>query len=136
MKTIFILSFLVIANFIYGQEPATKLDTNQIYDIVEVDAEFPGGYDSMNKFIRDNINLNEVIEFSQKEMYNKVFVQFVVNKQGSVEDITIVKASTHCPPCNKEAIRLVASMPQWKPGMVNGKAVSMHFTLPLIFAVQ
>jgi|LauGreDrversion4_2_1035121.scaffolds.fasta_scaffold650855_1 protein TonB len=136
MKTIFILSFLVIANFIYGQEPATKLDTNQIYDIVEVDAEFPGGYDSMNKFIRDNINLNEVIEFSQKEMYNKVFVQFVVNKQGSVEDITIVKASTHCPPCNKEAIRLIASMPQWKPGMVNGKAVSMHFTLPLIFAVQ
>lgn len=136
MKTIFILSFLVVANLIYGQEPAAKVDTNQIYDIVDADAEFPGGYDALNKFIRDNINLNEVIEFSQKEMYNKVFVQFVVNKQGSVEDITIVKASTHCPPCNKEAIRLVASMPQWKPGMVNGKAVSMHFTLPLIFAVQ
>jgi len=136
MKTIFILSFLVVANFIYGQEPVTKVDTNQIYDIVDVDAEFPGGFDALNKFIRDNINLNEVIEFSQKEMYNKVFVQFVINKQGSVEDITIVKAGTHCPPCNKEAIRLVASMPQWTPGKVNGKAVSMHIALPLIVAVQ
>ncbi|MFM8596672.1 MAG: energy transducer TonB [Flavobacteriales bacterium] len=136
MKTIFALIFLFLANFIYGQEPATKVDTHQIYDIVDVDAEFPGGYDALNKFIRDNINLNEVIEFSEKELNNRVFVQFVVNKEGLVEDIKIMKATTHCPPCNKEAIRLIASMPQWKPGMVNGKAVSMHFTLPLIFAVQ
>ena len=136
MKTILALTFLFIANFIYGQEPATKVDTNQIYDIVDVDAEFPGGYEALNKFIRDNINLNEVIEFSDKELNNRVYVQFVVNKEGLVEDIKITKATTYCPPCNKEAIRLIASMPQWKPGKVNGKAVSMHITLPLIFDVQ
>ena len=136
MKTILALTFLFIANFIYGQEPATKVDTNQIYDIVDVDAEFPGGYEALNKFIRDNINLNEVIEFSDKELNNRVYVQFVVNKEGLVEDIKITKATTYCPPCNKEAIRLVKSMPRWQPGMVKGKAVSMYITLPLIFAIQ
>jgi protein TonB len=136
MKTIFILSFLFAVNTIFGQEPLVKPDSSNIFTVVDQDAEFPGGYDIMNKFIRDNINLNEVIEFSKKEMYNKVFVQFVVNKEGLIEDIKIMKASAHCPPCNKEAIRLVASMPQWKPGKVNGKAVSMYFTLPLIFAIQ
>lgn len=120
----------------WGQEPFSSPDTKHIYNIVEQDAEFPGGFEVLNQFIRENINLNEVIEFSDKEMNNRVFVQFVVNKEGLIEDIKIMKATTYCPPCNKEAIRLVASMPRWKPGMVNGKAVSMYITLPLIFAIQ
>jgi protein TonB len=137
MKTTFALFFLLtLSSISWAQEPISTTDTSKIYEIVEVDAEFPGGYEVLNKFIRENINLNEVIEFSDKEMNSRVFVQFVVNKEGLVGDIKIMKATTYCPPCNKEAIRLVASMPRWKPGMVNGKAVSMYITLPLIFAIQ
>ena len=137
MKTILALFFfLTYFSAAYAQEPITTIDTNQIYDVVDVDAEFPGGYDALNKFIRKNINLNEVIEFSAKEMNNKVFVQFVVNTEGLIEDIKILKADAYCPPCNKEAIRLVASMPQWTPGKVSGKPVAMRITLPLIFAIM
>lgn len=137
MKSTVVLFFLLtLSSIALAQEPIANTDTSKIYDIVEQDAEFPGGFEVLNKFIRENINLNEVLEFSDKEMNNRVFVQFVVNKEGLIEDIKIMKATTYCPPCNKEAIRLVASMPRWKPGMVNGKAVSMYFTLPLIFVIQ
>ena len=76
------------------------------------------------------------MDFSDKEMYNKVMVRFVVNRDGNVEQVAIDRAGDYCPPCNKEALRLVKSMPKWAPGMVNGEAVSMYFRLPIIFAVQ
>jgi protein TonB len=60
----------------------------------------------------------------------------VVNKDGNVEQVEIDRAGDYCPPCNKEALRLVKSMPKWSPGMVKGEAVSMYFRLPIIFAVQ
>ena len=111
-------------------------DTSKIYDIVEQDAEFPGGADSLRSYIIDNIRMNSIIEFSDKEMYNRVIVRFVVNKEGIVEQVEIDRAGDYCPPCNKEALRLVKSMPKWSPGMVNGQPVAMYFRLPIIFAVQ
>jgi protein TonB len=80
--------------------------------------------------------MNSIIEFSDKEMYNRVIVRFVVNKEGIVEQVEIDRAGDYCPPCNKEALRLVKSMPKWSPGMVNGQPVAMYFRLPIIFAVQ
>jgi protein TonB len=87
-------------------------------------------------FIFDNINMDAILEFSDEEMHNKVYVRFVVNKDGDVEQVVIDRAGTYCPPCNKEALRLVKSMPKWTPGIVDGRAVSMYFRLPIIFSVQ
>ena len=137
MKQVYILLFLSgLSAFAFGQEPTTKLDTNQIYDIVEQDAEFPGGTDSLRRYIIDNIRMDSIIGFTDNDMYNKVFVRFVVNREGIVERATIDRASDYCPPCNKEALRLVRSMPKWSPGLLNGQPVAMYFRLPIIFSIQ
>ena len=137
MKQVYILLFLSsLSAFAFGQEPITKLDTNKIYDIVEQDAEFPGGADSLRRYIIDNIRMDSIIGFTDNEMYNKVFVRFVVNREGIVERATIDRASDYCPPCNKEALRLVRSMPKWSPGFLNGQPVAMYFRLPIIFSIQ
>ena len=137
MKQVYILLFLFgLSAFAFGQEPITKLDTNQIYDIVEQDAEFPGGTDSLRRYIIDNIRMDSIIGFTDNDMYNKVFVRFVVNREGIVERATIDRASDYCPPCNKEALRLVRSMPKWSPGLLNGQPVAMYFRLPIIFSIQ
>lgn len=139
MKIILPLFFSLTSFFSFSQVPAQQAtDTTkaQIFDSVDVDAEFPGGYEKLQTYIIDNIMMNSIIEFSDKEMYNRVIVRFVVNKDGNVEQATIDRAGDYCPPCNKEALRLVKSMPKWSPGMVNGQHVAMYFRLPIIFAVQ
>jgi protein TonB len=140
MKTCCLLLFFSLTSFFaFSQVPASiSSDTTkaQIFDSVDVEAEFPGGPTSLRKYIIDNIMMDSILDFSDKEMHNKVIVRFVVNKDGDVERAAIDRASTYCPPCNKEALRLVESMPKWTPGIVNGQAVSMYFRLPIIFSVQ
>ena len=137
MKIILPLFFSLTSFLVFSQVPAQQTtDTSKIYDIVEQDAEFPGGADSLRSYIIDNIRMNSIIEFSDKEMYNRVIVRFVVNKDGVVERAAIERSGDYCPPCNKEALRLVRSMPKWSPGIVNSQPVAMYFRLPIIFAVQ
>jgi protein TonB len=139
MKIILSLFFSLTSGFALSQAPTSiSTDTTKapIFETVDVDAEFPGGADSLRKYIFDNIMMDSILDFSDKEMYNKVIVRFVVNTAGNVERVTIDRAGDYCPPCNTEALRLVRSMPKWSPGMVNGQAVSMYFRLPIIFAVQ
>lgn len=139
MKIIFLLFISLTSVFAFSQVPAiqeTDTTNARIFETVDVEADFPGGADSLRKFIFDNINMDSIIEFSDKEMYNKVYVRFVVNQYGDVEQVEIDKAGEYCPPCNKEALRLIKSMPKWSPGIVDGRAVSMYFRLPIIFAVQ
>jgi protein TonB len=139
MKIILLLFFSLTSLFAFSQAPnsiSTDTTKSQIFENVDVEAEFPGGADSLRKYIIDNIIMDSILEFSDKEMYNKVLVRFVVNKDGNVEQVEIDRAGDYCPPCNKEALRLVKSMPKWSPGMVKGAAVSMYFRLPIIFAVQ
>jgi protein TonB len=135
----FFLFFSLTSGFALSQAPTSmSTDTTKatIFETVDVEAEFPGGADSLRKYIIDNIIMDSIMDFSDKEMYNKVMVRFVVNRDGNVEQVAIDRAGDYCPPCNKEALRLVKSMPKWAPGMVNGEAVSMYFRLPIIFAVQ
>lgn len=139
MKSTVVLFFLLtLSSRALAQEPITKLDTtnSQISAVFDVEAEFPGGMEALNKFIQDNINLMEVIEFSDKEMYNKVHVRFLVTKDGSIENADILKAGAYCPPCNKEALRVVNSMPKWHPALRDGKPTATFVRLPIIFSIQ
>lgn len=138
MKHVNILLFLFgLSAFAFGQEPVTNLDTtnSQFSVVFDVEAEFPGGIEALHKFIKDSIDLTEVMEFADEEMYNKVTVRFLVTKDGSIENPIISKAGAYCPPCNQEALRLVRSMPNWTPATLNGQPVSMFFSLPIIFSV-
>jgi protein TonB len=115
MKTLSFLLFFSFTSFLAcAQVPKGSIsDTtkSQIFDSVDVQAVFPGGVEALRKFLVDNINMDSIVKFSDKEMHNKVIVRFVVNKDGDVERAAIDRASTYCPPCNKEALRLVESIP-------------------------
>lgn len=105
-------------------------DTPQIF--VEQMPEYPGGKDAMMKFLKDNIKYPE--EAKKKGIEGKVVLQFVVDKSGKLSNIKIIRSLGGG--CDEEAIRVVSSMPTWKPGFHNGKQVSVFYTLPMIFELD
>lgn len=102
---------------------------NQIYTVVEQQPEFPGGYESMMKFLQKNIKYPSQARRMGTE--GRVFVGFVVNLDGKITDVTTVKGISA--DCDKEASRVIMMMPPWKPGKQNGRAVRVRFVLPVNF---
>lgn len=102
---------------------------NNIYEAVEQMPYFPGGGPEMIKFIRENIQYPA----SAKEygIQGRVILRFVVTETGTIENITVLRSLD--PACDKEAIRLLKSMPKWIPGKQNGENVSVYYTLPIVF---
>jgi protein TonB len=140
MKTCCLFLFFSLTSFFAFSQVSASMSTDTtkatIFETVDVEAEFPGGADSLRKYIIDNIMMDSILDFSDKEMHNKVIVRFMVNKYGEIDQVAIDRAGDYCPPCNTEALRLVRSMPKWMPAIENGQAVATYFRLPIIFAVQ
>lgn len=97
----------------------------------ESDPCFLGGDAGMRKFIIANVSYPEICREMGEQ--GKVFVQFVVDRDGSIGDIAIVKSSSDL--LSKEAIRVVMLMPKWKPGYQNGEPVRIRYTLPMNFSI-
>lgn len=102
------------------------------YEAVEQMPYFPGGESEMTKFIRENIQYPA----SAKEygIQGRVILRFVVTETGTIENITVLRSLD--PACDKEAIRLLKSMPKWIPGKQNDEIVSVYYTLPIAFKLQ
>ena len=103
-----------------------------VYDMVEVMPEFPGGVRTMLDFIKKNIQYPEIAR--KNGIQGRVIVGVVVDKNGSVTNLTILKSID--PYLDKEAIRVISSMPKWTPGVQNGKKVRVKFTVPVSFRLQ
>lgn len=104
-----------------------------IYQVVEDQPEFPGGMQALMKYLRDNINYPRISRENNSQ--GRAYVNFVVNTDGSITDVEILKSSSDVY-LDKEAVRVVESMPKWKPGKQAGKAVRVRFTLPVMFRLQ
>ncbi|MBO5806774.1 MAG: TonB family protein, partial [Bacteroidaceae bacterium] len=113
-------------------ETAVAADT-VVYQVCEQQPEFPGGGSAMVKFLAENIKYPA--DAMEAGKGGKVFVQFVVRRDGSVNDVVIMKSSG-TPSLDNEALRVVKSMPKWKPGMQRGEAVNVRFMIPVAFAPQ
>ena len=113
-------------------ETAVAADT-VVYQVCEQQPEFPGGGSAMMKFLAENIKYPA--DAMEAGKGGKVFVQFVVRRDGSVNDVVIMKSSG-TPSLDNEALRVVKSMPKWKPGMQRGEAVNVRFMIPVAFAPQ
>lgn len=98
-----------------------------ILTIVEEMPEYPGGTDSLLRYIGANYNYPLIAV--ENDIQGKIYVTFVIGPSGKVKDIKVVKGL--CTPCDREAIRVVSSMQKWKPGYQRGKAVNVQFTLPI-----
>ena len=103
---------------------------DSIYRVVDVMPEFPGGVQAMMEFMKNNLRYPE--ELRAKGTQGRVVVQFVVNKDGSLSDVNVIRKLD--PLMDAEALRVINAMPRWKPGMQDGKPVAVKYTVPVLFA--
>ena len=104
-----------------------------ILQIVEQMPEFPGGMAALMKYLKENINYPRISRENGSQ--GKAFINFVVNTDGSIQDIEVLRSSSD-PYLDKEALRVVGGMPKWNPGKQAGKAVRVRFTLPVTFRLK
>lgn len=105
----------------------------KILDVVEIPAQFPGGRDSLVAFLSSNIQYPE-FAFENK-IGGKCYVKFIISETGKISDVKIQRGIPDCPECDEEAKRVVKLMPDWKPGINEGKPVSQWYTIPIVFMV-
>ena len=115
------------------QNQAEKQE-NADFNMAQVDVrpEFPGGDMAMFKYLMENITYPE--DAAKDSIQGRVNVSFVVTANGSIDDIEVRKSIS--PSLDKEAIRVVKSMPKWKPGEKGGKKVSCQYMLPITFKLK
>ena len=106
--------------------------SSKVYDVVEQAPEFPGGPQAMMQFIKDNLQYPQIAK--ENGIQGRVILQFVVDETGKVTDPKVIRSID--PSLDTEAIRLVLSMPRWMPGMQDGKAVAVRYTIPVIFKLE
>ncbi|MFB6341537.1 TonB family protein [Saccharicrinis sp. FJH62] len=137
------VSFMLPINFVLndGKSKSEKLtiiedkpavDENVVFQIVEQMPEFPGGSDAMMKFISDN--LDYPVEAQKNKIQGKVYVNFIVEKDGTVDNIKVVRSVDQL--LDKEAVRLIKAMPKWSPGKQRGKNVRVSYMLPINFLLS
>ena len=104
----------------------------EIFMVVEQMPEFPGGMAELMKFLSKNIKYPTIAQ--ENGIQGRVIVQFVVNQDGSIVDPVVMRSVD--PYLDKEALRVISTMPKWKPGMQRGKAVRVKYTVPVTFRLQ
>lgn len=109
-----------------------ELDADRIFDVVEEMPQFPGGPSAMFEYLSKSIRYPEEAEV--KGIQGRVIVTFVVEPDGSISNVKVSKSVN--PLLNKEAVRVVESMPHWIPGKQNGNAVRVKYTTPVTFKLQ
>ena len=107
-------------------------DEPEVYMIVDEMPEFPGGDKELYQFIADNVKYPA--EAKEKGIKGRVFVNFIVEPDGSVSDIKVLRGIGGG--CDEEAVRVVESMPKFKPGIQNGEAVRVSYTVPVNFRLE
>lgn len=102
-----------------------------IFDVVDEQAEFPGGMAAMREYLKKNMMYPAIAKDAGIE--GKCYIRFIVNTDGSISDVRVLRGVSDCPQCDREALRVVKNMPKWAPGKVDGKAVRLNYTLPIVF---
>ena len=123
---------MLVLLFSFMTSTAQTKKNNMVYDVVEVMPQYPGGQIAMLKYIMKNIKYPK--QAMKEGIQGRVTVRFIVEKDGSISDVKPV-LSVH-PLLNKEAVRVVKSMPKWSPGKHNGKPVRVRFNLPVMFKLN
>lgn len=114
------------------KQNVTQEEPEKIWDVIEQNPEFPGGYEELMKFLSTNIKYPAIA--AENGIQGKVILQFVVSKTGAISDIVVVRSLD--PSCDREAIRVVRMLPKWIPGKQNGENVNVRYTLPVSFTLQ
>lgn len=120
------------AKEVIAQPEPPKQEETKVFDVVEEMPSFPGGPGALMSFLSGNIKYPVVAE--ENGIQGRVIVAFVVERDGSITDVRVVKSVDQS--LDKEAVRVVKSMPRWIPGKQNGSAVRVKYTVPVTFRLQ
>ena len=107
-------------------------DEGEVFEIVEQNPMFPGGNEELMKWLSKNLKYPASAQ--ENGIQGRVLVQFVVNKDGSIVEPKVLRSVD--PALDKEALRVVSTMPKWQPGKQRGKTVRVRFTLPVTFRLM
>lgn len=132
MKKLFIiaiLSLIGMTNVFAQQETTTTAE--KVFDVVDEMPSFPGGQGAMMEFLSKNIKYPVVAE--ENGIQGRVLVKIVVKKDGTINSPKVIKSVD--PSLDKEAIRVVKTMPKWIPGKQKGEPVNVSFTVPVTFRI-
>ena len=113
-------------------EPPKHVEENKVFDVVEQMPSFPGGPQALLQYLNNNVKYPVVAQ--ENGVQGRVVISFVVEKDGSVTDVQVAKSVD--PSLDKEAQRVVKSMPHWIPGKQNGSAVRVKYVVPVSFKLQ
>ena len=108
-------------------------EEEEIHQVVEQMPEFPGGMKALMQYLQENIKYPRISRENGSQ--GRAFICFVVNTDGSIQDVEVAKSSSDVY-LDKEAVRVVETMPRWNPGKQAGKAVRVRFTLPVTFRLK
>ena len=106
----------------------------EIFEMVDEEAEFPGGYPAMMVWLQKNLVYPEIA--IKNQLQGRCFLRFVVSVDGSISSVTVTKGVPDCPECDKACITAISSMPNWKPGKLDGRSVASYCIIPIIFTVD
>jgi periplasmic protein TonB len=134
-KLFFILSFTLFS-FIVNKSVAQSAHSEneeKIYDVADEAPEFPGGFDAFKKYIADSIVYPD--EAIQANAQGTIYIKITVGKDGYLKNEEVVRDPVGHG-CAEEAIRVLKTMPPWKPGTLSGIPVSVHYTIPVTFVLK
>lgn len=144
MKSLFIFAFFFLGfNFTAQEIPKTNytdsvaLLDEEIFEDPEIQAEFPGGYVAMMKFIKENLVIPKLP--NNDTINGKVWLRFIITKTGDVSNVSVARGIDNCIECSQAAINLVQKFPKWKPGEIydSGKKelckIDQWWTFPVLF---
>lgn len=130
------INFIIMNITVYGQTDTVQSRSlpvgEKVFDVVEEQPSFPGGQGALISWLAENIKYP--VEAAKAGIQGRVIVQFVVTATGSIADVKVVRGVE--PSLDKEAVRVISSMPKWTPGKQNGTAVNVRYTYPVIFRLQ
>jgi len=132
LQTGSILVFVLASYAAFAQPADTAQVEETVLEYVEDMPEFPGGQKAMFDFIRRNMRYPESAR--KDSVQGKVFIEFVIEREGSVSHVKIIKGVRT--DLDQEAIRVISMMPQWKPGKQGGKPCRVKFRLPIYFKLD
>ncbi|MDR2854476.1 MAG: M56 family metallopeptidase, partial [Prevotellaceae bacterium] len=113
------------------QVPASVVK-DDVFMQVEKMPEFPGGIQALYKYIAENLHYPDIAR--ESAIQGKTVVRFIVEKDGSVSDVTVLRGFDKA--CDKEAVRVIESLPKFLPGKQNGNSVRVYFTIPITFQLK
>lgn len=120
------------AKEVIAQPEPPKHEENKVFDVVEQMPSFPGGNSALMEYLSKNVKYPVVAQ--ENGVQGRVVVSFVVERDGSITDVKVVKSVD--PSLDREASRVVSSMPHWIPGKQNGSAVRVKYNVPVSFRLQ